>query len=119
VPLVDYGREGNWMLISSGAGIMMAIMDAEPRFRWCVDIDGIRDTRRFVRWAQWAEHFVGRVAVAGWFSLTDPALLRSAVISLRVPPPRGRAAVGSLPKCTRTKDSRISLKTRVQSVKMA
>jgi hypothetical protein len=79
VPLVDYKRDGGGLLVGSGCGVMMAAMDALPQFRWCVDIDNIRDTSRFWRWLPWAESFASRVAVVGWFSITDPTVLRQAI----------------------------------------
>lgn len=89
VELEDYGwagGRGDWLLIGSGAGIMMAVMDVAPRVRWCVDFDSIRRKERFGRWLNWAENFVGGIAIAGWFSITDPKLLREAVAGLKRPP---------------------------------
>jgi hypothetical protein len=40
--LIDYGRAGDGLMISSGAGLMMAAMDVCPRVRWCVDLDAYR-----------------------------------------------------------------------------
>jgi hypothetical protein len=88
IDLTDYGPQGrgDWLLIGSGAGIMMAVMDAAPRLRWCVDIDSLRRTDRFARWLAWAENFVGGIAIAGWFSITDPAMLIEAVKGLKKKP---------------------------------
>jgi hypothetical protein len=85
VPLIDYGsdRAGDWLLIGSGCGVMMAVMDVEPRFRWCVDLDAVKDKSRFERWACWAENFVGLVAIAGWFSYSDPAPIRRAAARMK------------------------------------
>ena len=83
VPLADYGaHRGDWLLLSSGCGIMMAVMDADQRFRWCVDVDGLKDRSRFARWAGWSQRLVAGVAVVGWFSITDPSLLRQAVAAM-------------------------------------
>jgi hypothetical protein len=81
VPLLDYGPgRGDRLLIGSGCGIMLGVMDVCPAFRWCVDIDTIRNVSRFGRWLAWAENFVGGVGVVGWFSITDPGLLRAAIV---------------------------------------
>jgi hypothetical protein len=74
VHLVDYGEHrGGALLIASGAGVMMAIMDAEPGFRWCCDVDV---GGRAVDFAVLASRRVGLIGLAGWFSLHDPAAFR-------------------------------------------
>jgi hypothetical protein len=95
IPVVDYaadptwpyGREDDWLLVASGCGIMMSIMDAEPRFRWCVDIDSIRHPcAKLDQWLIGMEMLVSRVCVAGWFSITNPEQLRAALAGLETPP---------------------------------
>ena len=39
VDLIDYGRDTGGLLISSGCGTMMAVMDHAPALRFCLDID--------------------------------------------------------------------------------
>jgi hypothetical protein len=88
VPLIDYAppagvARGDWLLIGSGCGVMMGVMDQVPRIRWCVDLDDVKDKSRFARWMGWAENFVGLVAIAGWFSLSDPTPLREGIAQLK------------------------------------
>jgi hypothetical protein len=85
VPLIDYGREGDAVLIASGAGIMMATMDQVPRIRWCVDADCMRALPWRVEWFMTAldrNSNVSLLAVAGWFSLDTPEHLRRGLQSI-------------------------------------
>ena len=98
VPLTDYeqldydehghtGARGAGLLVSSGAGMMMSVMDCCPSLRWCVDVDGLRDRRR-VRVADFilcAERSASPLAICGWFSITDPRELVGAVRGLTRP----------------------------------
>lgn len=85
VPVVDFRRPGEWLLISSGAGIMSGVMDVATRFRWCLDIDEAKECR-LADWLLWADRLLGgRIALVGWFSLTDPAPLRAALKGLSRP----------------------------------
>lgn len=86
VPLIDYGRDGDWLLVSSGSGIMQAVMGEVAEFRWCADIDEAPDGR-LADWLLWMERLCGLVAVVGWFSLTSPAPLRDAIAGLAGAPP--------------------------------
>lgn len=85
IPLVDYEREGDGVLISVGSGLMMATMDAIPRLRWCVDIGGGRIPPRLADWLVFVDRLVPLVVVTAWFTVTDPAPVRSALQVLRRP----------------------------------
>ena len=86
VPLVDLGtsfRDGSGerrgVLLGSGCGLMMALMDTLP-FRYCRDTDDIReilDTESFRSFCQMADEVEG-IALAGWFSFSDPTPLVAA-----------------------------------------
>jgi hypothetical protein len=66
VAIFDYGvSRGDWLLVSSGSGIMMAVMDAEPRFRWCVDLDGLPSSANIREWLSGLSQVVGKIAVVG------------------------------------------------------
>jgi hypothetical protein len=90
VPITDYAlhdepdARGEGLLVSSGAGMMMAAMDCCPKLRWCVDIDGLRDrpSARVADFMLMAERVAEPIAVCGWFSITDPKPLRDAVLGL-------------------------------------
>lgn len=82
--VIEYDRDGDAILISSGCGIMMAVMDEVPRIKWCVDIDRTGCDARLRDFIQWAHYFLCMpVFIVGWFSITDPDPLRSLVISIR------------------------------------
>lgn len=83
VPLIDYERPtARGLLVSSGSGIMMSVMDKVPSLRWCVDVDGLGRRARLADFLVIADAVVERIAVCGWFSITDPAPLRNAVAAL-------------------------------------
>jgi hypothetical protein len=83
VPLIDYERpNARGLLVSSGSGIMLSVMDKVPSLRWCVDIDGLSASARLGDFMLMADMLVARIAVCGWFSLTDPTPLRDAVRAL-------------------------------------
>lgn len=78
MPIVDYHR-GRGVLISSGCGIMMAVMDQVP-FRWCFDTDRL-DAGGLARLPDFAElaGAVTPIAICGWFSYSNPAPLAEAM----------------------------------------
>lgn len=83
VAVIDYGRPtARGLLVSSGCGIMMSVMDTVPSMRWCLDIDTLGPTARLADFLVMADALVDRIGVCGWFSLTDPAPLRAAVAAL-------------------------------------
>lgn len=66
------------MLICSGSGLMMALMDAVPRFNYCIDIDNHRDiTARVPNLMAGLDLNCGLtlIGVAGWFSVDKPDAL--------------------------------------------
>jgi len=88
IPLIDYHRASFGLLIGSGAGSMMAIMDVSPRFRFAVDIDQCRGREGHM--ADWLRALdrnalVDLVALAGWFSISDPKPIAHALRALHVP----------------------------------
>jgi hypothetical protein len=81
VPLTDYGpARGDGLLVSSGCGMMMSVMDEVPALRWCVDLDAVHDKRsRIGDFLLVAETLASPIGVCGWFSISDPEPLRAAV----------------------------------------
>jgi hypothetical protein len=88
IPLIDYGRPSYGLLIGSGAGTMMAIMDASARFRFALDLDDCRGKEHklfaFIR-ALDRNGLIDLVALAGWFSITDPKPIAGALKDLSAP----------------------------------
>jgi hypothetical protein len=85
IPVIDYERCGNGLLIAVGSGLMMATMDLVASLRWCVDVGG---GRRFVvdegllserNLLVWMNREVDHVVVSAWFSVSDPRDLRDAL----------------------------------------
>jgi hypothetical protein len=76
--LFEYERQGDSILIASGSGLMMAIMDICPRFKWCLEVDNHRDIAS--RLPNLINAFdqncsLEIIAIAGWFSIDDPKQL--------------------------------------------
>lgn len=88
LPVVDYQRASFGLLLGSGSGTMMAIMDQSSRFRFALDIDQCRGREDHL--ADWLRALdrnalVDLVALAGWFSISDPTLVARALKTLRTP----------------------------------
>lgn len=62
---------------------MMAVMDVEPHFRWCVDFDHGGGAARLVVMMR---PLLSLVGVVGWFSISDPTDARE-VLTLRMSVP--------------------------------
>lgn len=84
IPLIDYSR-GRGVLISSGCGLMLAVMDQAP-FRWCVDTDRLSaaEQDRLADFCTIASA-LEPIAVCGWFSYSRPAPLIAAVRACSTP----------------------------------
>jgi hypothetical protein len=88
IPLTDYHRESKGLLLGSGAGTLMAVMDATTRFRWALDIDQCRGREDALSdWIATLDRnkLVDLIALAGWFSITSPAPIARALNNLRTP----------------------------------
>ena len=88
VPLIDYNRPSYGLLIGAGAGSMMAIMDASTRFRFAIELDACRgreDSLRGLIRALDRNGLIDLVALAGWFSITDPKPIAAALKGLTAP----------------------------------
>jgi hypothetical protein len=69
--------QGNWLLLGAGSGLMMAILDQEPRFRYCLDTDLLIRTADWLRMPSWLTLMEGacdRIAACGWFSRYENGL---------------------------------------------
>lgn len=85
---VDYRRESYGLLVGSGAGTMMAVMDVAPRFRFAIDVDQYRGREpRLCEWLAALDRngLVDLIAVCGWFSITSPSVLAGALDTLSAP----------------------------------
>ncbi len=74
---VDYQREdGNWLLLGAGSGLMMSIMDMEPRHRYCIDTDILtpEEWARMPDWLVLMESCCDRINACGWFSRYENGL---------------------------------------------
>lgn len=87
VPVLDYARPSRGLLIGSGSGIMMAVMDASDRFRFAVDLDQCRDHDALCDWVHALDRngLVDLIAIAGWFSISSPKKIAGALSRVRVP----------------------------------
>jgi hypothetical protein len=84
--LIDYKRQGDSVLIASGAGIMMSIMDVVPRFKYCIDIDSYRQINNRVPQLISALDLncsLGIIGIAGWFSIDKPKALQEGISKIK------------------------------------
>ncbi len=77
IPVIDWERPSTGLLIASGSGLMMSVMDTVPELRWCIDFDGLPKTHQLDSFLTLA----GRIAspIGMWFTITDPARIRNLV----------------------------------------
>jgi hypothetical protein len=74
---VDFERDdGNWLLLGAGSGLMMSIMDVEPRHRYCIDTDILtpEEWARLPDWLTLMEGCCDRINACGWFSRYENGL---------------------------------------------
>lgn len=80
IPLIDWGRGGDSLLLTTGAGLMMATCDVIPRIRWAADIGGGKPYPALGDFLCWANRLVpGLVIGHFWFSVTAPEPIRLAL----------------------------------------
>ncbi len=77
IPLIDYERPSNGLLLSSGCGLMMSVMDAVPELRYCVDV-GPMKSPRLKDFLLFARRMVSPIGVVAWFSVTSPSKILDA-----------------------------------------
>lgn len=84
VTLIDYARGSSGLLVCSGSGLMMSIMDHAPAIRWCCDYDCLdaRAQKNIGDVLLWAERLCRPLVVAGWFDPPDPQPIRRALSAL-------------------------------------
>lgn len=80
VTIHDYVRaDASGVLVTSGTGIMLALMDAAPCLRWCVDLDLIRSDRERGMFLRLLDGETSLLVVAGWWTVSDPTAVRAAL----------------------------------------
>jgi hypothetical protein len=72
IDLIDYERPSSGLLVTSGSGILLAVMDVCPVYRWCFDQDELDAGVDLAGFLTWADRFCSPVGMAGWFNVTDP-----------------------------------------------
>jgi hypothetical protein len=74
VPLIDYERPGWGLLITCGAGLIMAGMDALPSARWVLSSEGLKaePPARYLHFAEAAGRLVSYVAAYTLFGMDIP-----------------------------------------------
>lgn len=78
VPTIDYGRpEATGLLIASGCGLMMSVMDAVSGLRWCVDFDALKPDASLDSFLTVAAPGLSVIGMCGWFTITKPETIRS------------------------------------------
>jgi hypothetical protein len=80
-PIEFPDRAERSLLVCAGTGLMLSLMDACPRLRWCLDADGLTSAQqsRLAPWLVWRGYLADFVVVAGWYCATNPRPLAEAV----------------------------------------
>ena len=92
IELIEFpDRAERSVLICAGTGLMLSLMDACPRLRWCIDVDLLSASQRegLSPWLTCLNNVTDLIVVAGWYCSTNPEPLARAVRPLN----RGRALV--------------------------
>lgn len=84
IELEDWERPSSGVLIASGSGMMLSIMDCCPCYRWCFDHDLFKNSR-LDSFVEWADRLCDPVGFAGWFSISDPQPIIAALRKARSP----------------------------------
>jgi hypothetical protein len=81
IEVYDYERDGRGLLICAGSGLMLSLMDQCPGLRWCLDLDTLRphQVAQLSPWLTCVHNVCELVAVAGWYSATNPKPLATAL----------------------------------------
>lgn len=83
---IDYGheREGDWLLLGAGTGLMMSCMDLIPEHRYCIDTDVLSAAEwdRLPSWLTLMEGAVTRINACGWFSRYENGLKMIGALSV-------------------------------------
>lgn len=85
IDLIEYpDRPERSVLVCAGTGLMLSLMDACPRLRWCVDVDLLTTRQRegLSAWLACLNNVTNLIVVAGWYCSTNPEPLARAVRSL-------------------------------------
>jgi hypothetical protein len=78
VELIDYARPSRGLLIAVGSGLAMAVMDGAPSLRWSCEAGG-PSGRRLQNFLVAANRHCEPIAVAAWWSISQPAALVEAL----------------------------------------
>lgn len=72
--VVDYGpeRQGRGLLVTTGAGLLLADMDLLPNCRWAVDLGAGRHNPAARDWMRACAHRTCHLVAHVWCSITDP-----------------------------------------------
>jgi hypothetical protein len=77
--VIDYDRPGPGIAISSGAGGLMAVMDAALCCRWALSVEGMGDSHldRLFRFAEACAHLGGHAAAFCFYGIDVPSPART------------------------------------------
>lgn len=77
---IDYRRGGRSLLIGSGSGLSMGLMDAVTDFNFLLDVDNYRNRQHVIDWETIGvllDHIGFKlIAMAGWFTIDSPDVFK-------------------------------------------
>ena len=102
VDIADYRREGSILVIGSGCGLMLSIMDACRKARWCFDADNYRHSK--IDWQTLGQFLdqsdITAFGVFGWFTIDRPTNLIALLSEVTKPVVSYGGGCGFLPNET-------------------
>jgi len=79
IDIISYGRLSSGILICGGTGLMMGVMDQCPGLNYCIDFDAYRGRKNIASFLRMVNSIFRPVCFGGWFFVTDPEPLLSAI----------------------------------------
>lgn len=77
IPIIDYGENrGDGVLICTGSGYMMSIMDINKTIRYCVETKDIVNNPNAKYWIMELQSTTPFIIFAGWLSVTKPETIK-------------------------------------------
>lgn len=73
IPIIDYGESrGEGVLICTGSGLMMSIMDINKSIRYCIETKDLINIINAKYWIMELQSCTPFIIFAGWLSVTKP-----------------------------------------------
>lgn len=68
----ELGERGHGLLLTTGAGLMMSLMDQLPACSYAADLGGGRNVEGMGKFLEAASHLFDHILVVAWFTASNP-----------------------------------------------